>query len=184
MARGRKAAPAEIQEARGNPGKRPTGEVPVAELPMLEGGVPSVLTKDGQKIWRSLVKQLGSIRMVRATDSAALERYCDNLAQYWAVTRRLRGQKLVYEATTTTGNKLLRVNPLFAVQERLERRLVPLEDRFGLTPRSRQEIIYRMAQAPSSAPELPLGDRPEDTEAPARGSAVGFLANDGSGSIH
>lgn len=174
--RGRKSQPAEVKEAKGNPGRRPTGAVSTADVPELSGGAPAHLTTEGKKIWRDLAPQLRQTKLIRQTDRLALARYCDTLADYWKVTRELRTKKHVYEAERVDGGKMLRVNPLFMVQDRLARRLDTMEDRFGLTPRARQELFYRLAQAPAAPPLPGLGDEGEEGRPDG---PVGMLASTG-----
>jgi P27 family predicted phage terminase small subunit len=179
--RGRKSEPAELKEAKGNPGRRALAKPgEVAEIPVLTGGAPDQLNADGKRIWAEIVPQLAHIRLVRDTDRSVLARYCDSLAEYWAVTKRLRDRRkgrgggYTYEAEKIGGGTMLRLNPLFTVQDRLHRRLESLEDRLGLNPRARQEILYRLANAGMQG-SLPLGGEAEQPPAPAAGSPVGFL---------
>lgn len=89
------------------------------------------------------------------SDQNALARYCEALADYVDVTRNLDAQGHVYTSKSNHG-ELLRISPYFMVQERIVKRLQDLEDRFGLTPASRQQIMSRMAA--SSQTSLALGN--------------------------
>ena len=197
--RGRKGQPARVREAKGNPGKRaarPAKSTAAAARPAkgqdvamsakdqgdattavaiskFSGGVPRELTKRAKAVWNTLAPQLVHANVVRQTDRGALARYCDTVAEYWAVTQTLRRKKYTYLLKTIAGDKMPRLNPLFMVQDRLAKRLDALEDRFGLTPRSRQEILYRLAQA--QAPQLPLDNPATGEPAPEPDSPVGFL---------
>lgn len=171
---GRNAKTAAEKQASGNPGKRAIVEPPADDLPVLEGDAPFELSARGQKIFKDLSEQLAHVKLLRATDSASLARYCDTLDAYWKVTDELRKSDHTYEAETTNGGKLFRVHPLVMVQDRLARRLDVAEDRFGLTPRSRQEIYYRLAALPPAQPQ-PLPGMDDDVDPAPPTSPVGFL---------
>lgn len=182
--RGRKGQTAEVRAAKGNPGKRGGKGTAVAdEQPALKLGVPCHLTAAGKRIWSDLAPKLTRINLLRETDLQSFSRYCDMLSEYWKVTRELRRKHYTYEAETTIGGKLLRLNPLFMVQSRLARQLDSMEDRFGLTPRARQEVLFRMSQ---QNPGLPF-DKPSDDKPTPSAGPTAFLTNasaGGSSSVH
>ncbi len=96
------------------------------------------------------------------------------------MTRKLCETKSVYETNTRHG-KMKRIHPLFAIQERLERRLLALEDRFGLSPQARQSIMLRLATAPAlpfTGGADPAGDTAPQPARPAT-PTLGFLNPDG-----
>lgn len=184
--RGRKRQSASIREAKGNPGKQArleaTAAKPAADrkpAPLTAtskvpgGGTPRELTREGKRVWNMVVPQLHEINFFDPLDRGALARYCDAIAEYWKVTRQLRKMKYTYEVKKVGGGTMLRFNPLFMVQDRLGRRLDVLEDRFGMTTRSRQEIMYRLA---NQVPQLPLGKSHDaDAPEPDHKSPIGIL---------
>lgn len=178
MARGRKAQPAELAAAKGNPGKRAIRPAAVVDAPEIAGAAPAELTKEGRAVWSKLRPNLAEMKLLRATDEPLFARYCDALAEFWKATRKLRRRGAVYDAPMTNGGTMRRLDPLFHVQERLQKRLEAMEDRLGLSPRARQEIIHRMSQAAAPLPALPLdargGESPAHGEPLERGP-VGFL---------
>lgn len=191
MARGRKAKPAELKRAQGNPGKRALPELPVeAEqkplAPSKRSSAPKRLTADGRKIWDALAPELKRLKFLRSSDQGAFERYCDTLASYWRVTLELRKAGETYETESAHG-RMLRIHPKFMVQERLSRRLDQLEDRFGLSPAARQQIMQRLAAQPPGLPLEPGEKAGEGEEAPApapgKPSPIGMLRG-GSGALH
>lgn len=173
--RGRRPEPAAVKEAKGNPGGRPIGaEVEVAEL---RDGVPEQLTaEDARAVWRELAPELKRLNFLKATDVEPFARYCATVADYWDVAEKVAAEGKVYESESQHG-KLKRINPLFVVQERLHKRLLDLEDRFGLSPASRQSIMQRMATLVQ--PTLPFDKQDEEQaggDAGADdGSPVGLL---------
>lgn len=198
--RGRPRQSAATRDAKGNPGHRARAKAPTAKsapakskgrgpapASKVPGGTPRELTAAGKKVWAMVVPQLDAVHFYDPLDRNALARYCDSVAQYWDVTRQLRKQKFTYDVRKVGGGKMLRFNPLFMIQDRLARRLDTLEDRFGMTTRARQEIMYRLA---NQVPQLPLGTG-DDPSAPApdlaHKSPIGILnspSEDGPRRVH
>ena len=179
MARGRKGQPAEVKDAKGNPGNRPNKAASTDALPEDKGGAPAHLKAEAKKIWAALAPHLQRSKLMRVTDRNAFARYCQSLADYWEATRQLGTNGHVYDAPMTNGGTMKRINPWFGVQDRIGRRLENLEDRFGLSPRSRQEVMFRMASLGATPPPLPAGDDELPLAQPdsAAKGPVGFLNN-------
>lgn len=178
MARGRKAQPAEIAAAKGNPGKRALGRPKDGEgeisLPPESQSVHPYLSNRARAIWERLAPQLRAMKMLRETDVEGVARYCEYLNRWWVLERRLRRKSITYETVSAHG-KLRRMDPDFLAQGMIEKRLVALEDRYGLSPRARQEILRALAAAPLG---LPLGEKSREGEAPSApaDSPVGLLS--------
>lgn len=170
---GRKPEPAGLKEAKGNPGKR---KIPKAGAAASAGEITpsSKLGRPALSIWHELKPELERMNFIRPTDRHALSRYCDTMAEYWRVTLALRSksQGLTYETTGPNGS-MTRINPLFLIQDRLEKRLMMLEDRFGMNPMARQQIMLRLAER---QPQLPLGPQGATEPAPDA-DAPGLLDN-------
>lgn len=143
MAAGRKPKPAEAKEAAGNPGKRRIAKTPDS-LPSASLPAPKFLSKQAKIVWDRAAPGLIKINFLRATDIDAFARYCEHVAEFWMLTRRLRRDGLTYWTDSNHG-KLKRLNPDFQARDRIERQLVPLEDRFGLSTAARQQIMQRLA---------------------------------------
>lgn len=182
MARGRKPQPADLVEAKGNPGKRATHSAHVDQAPELKAGAPAWLSEPARKVWARLHPQLSALKLLRTTDQEIFSRYCETVAEYWKTTRALRKAGTTYLAPMTGGvGKMRRIDPRFTVQERLHKRLVELEDRIGLSPRARNEALYRMSnQQPPATGGLfgdgegtPAGEGASEAP-PARGP-IGYL---------
>jgi P27 family predicted phage terminase small subunit len=149
---GRRPDPAALQEAKGNPGKRRKSP----ELPNLPAGsipAPSRLNSDGLRVWEQIAPELQRMNFLRGTDANAFARYCDAVVRFWRITEKLRDEGETYTSKSAHG-ELQRINPLFVIEERLAKRLESLEDRFGLNPAARQQIMLRLAQ---HQPQLPFG---------------------------
>jgi len=174
---GRRPDPAAVQDAKGNPGKR--ARRTAAPLPDGPGARPHAnLRPTALKIWGEIAPELERMNLLRRTDGAAFSRYCETLAAYWEITAKVQKIGATYETESAHG-KMRRISPEFAAQERLFNRLIQLEDRFGLSPASRQQILLRAAGAPQGS--LPLGQpkSAQDPEAPAEpavpASPIGLL---------
>ena len=187
--RGRKPDPAGVQVAKGNPGKRGKAAAAAGErrspssLPARIGAMPKVLCPAAKTIWKELAPQLVALRFIRETDRGVFARYCETLAEFWRVTRKLRkkGEGLVYWTKTRHGD-MKRINPLVMIQNSLERRLESLEDRLGLNPQARQNLFVRLAATPGwlpgvGDPKQHDGDGETDTgkEGPPPASPIGVL---------
>lgn len=181
--RGRRPDNPAVQEAKGNPSKRAkrsVGEVP--EAAELDDGAPQHLSKDARALWSKLAPELVRLRFVRHTDHPSLERYCEALADYWKIQRKLRGKERTYWTDTLHG-KMKRVDPLFLVMQRVEDKLFAYEDRIGLNPQARQRILLGMAAGqgmlPLNNPTQNQTDGEKDqpgTSPTGADSPIGFLA--------
>src|SRR5690242_12831042 len=98
MARGRKALPDEVKQAKGNPGKRPLHlQAPSAEPAAI--AAPAFLTNSDEKaVFKRIVEQLDQLRFIRSTDVPALGRWAAYLAR-WAKCKRELGTKQLYYET-------------------------------------------------------------------------------------
>lgn len=183
MARGPKPEPAEVKRAKGNPGRRRLPDATAdATADLVSTAAPSELAKDAQAIWSRIAPELARLRFLRETDRGAFSRYCEHLAKWWELTKALRKEGETYLSTSDHNpDGLMRVNPKFLIRERIEKRLEVLEDRFGLSPAARQQILQRFAAGYAPPPPGGMFDQPPAVatpEAPPRPAAspVGLLA--------
>lgn len=185
MARGRKAEPAAVKEAKGNPGRRRIASA-ASDARDRATAAPAELADAARKVWDRLAPELSRLKFLRETDRNAFARYCEHLARWWDLTRALRDEGEVYLAKSEHNPEgLWRVNAKFLVRERIEKRLEPLEDRFGLSPMARQQILQRLAGmtiGPAPAGDMFAEGQPKPAEAPPQArpaSPVGLLARTG-----
>jgi P27 family predicted phage terminase small subunit len=185
MTRGRRPQPDALKAAKGNPGKRaiapstPTDADKAAAKVTSATKPPGKLTAAALSVWRQTAPELERMNFLRPTDRQAFARYCDAVARFWDVRQKLTKAGATYWTDSAHG-KMQRINPLFIVEERLARRLTELEDRFGLSPSARQQIMLRLAQG---QPALPFPPNPGATPhpdgptppAPPPESAIGLL---------
>ena len=177
MSRGRRPDPQAVRDAKGNPGKRAKPVVDAAA--MKPGGIIKPLAKltpAAAAIWQSLGPDLERLNFIRGTDRELFGRYCQTVVEYWEATRHLRLEGSVYWTETLHG-KMKRINPYFLVQERLAARLVPMEDRLGLNPASRQQLLIRLS---TLNPQLPFNSNAvPDSRPPDDMADIGFLGSAG-----
>ena len=179
--RGPKPEPASVKIAKGNPGRRPIGEVPAVDGSGAVVNPPAWLKKDGLRVWKRLAPRLQALKLLASIDAEAFARYCRNFARWLRMQETLDKEGETYESESPHG-KYKRAHPAFLIADRLERGLVSAEANFGLNPAERQRLFA--ARASGSLGDLFGGAKVDDKKpampaanAPARGegSAVGFL---------
>lgn len=176
MIPGPKPKAAEIAEKQGNPGHRTivkpadAGENAAAASPANDVAVPEWLCASGRTIWTAYMPRLRAMGYVRDTDRLAFARLCDHTARWLRLREKVDAKGESYTTESRHG-KMERINPDFAAMLRVEEKLVQLEDRFGLTPAARQQILARFNEAP------PPGDLFGASAQPAPPSSpIGMLA--------
>lgn len=170
--RGRKPEPAAIKEAKGNPGRRPIPAEPV----VADARIPEWLSGEGKAIWLRLAPDLARMNLLKRPDELTFGRYCENFALWLKARSALAASDLV-TVTSSEHVTMERLNKNLAAMLLLEKRLVDMEDRFGLNPANRQRIYAQRAQAGGQIPgELPLeGDEPPRAQDTNERGPVGFL---------
>jgi len=162
--RGRKPKPKALKAAQGNPGKRalsePEAGAPREPISTKTPAPPRYLSQNAKTVWKRMAPHLADMRFLRASDHEAFARYCEHLATFWSLTRELRRKKGMTYVSKSQHGELERVRPAFMIRERIEKRLEALEDRFGLSPRARYELMRHLATAPLPPP--PAGEHPGD----------------------
>lgn len=181
MAKGRKAQSKAAAEAKGTRDR--SAKAAKVPLPPVKQATPPSLSANGKKLWAQIAPLLAPMGFFRETDREPLARYCENLANWWHCERELRRGEPVYETVSKHG-KLLRVHPMLTAQNMYEKRLVALEDRLGLSPRARQEILRGLAAAPAELPftQRETGEDDHPVE-PQPANPLGLL-NQGSNAIN
>lgn len=184
MTRGRKALPDEIKRLKGNPGKRRLNLDQGDDAAVRKIDVPKYLTAPTQKeIFKRVADEINRLRFIRHTDVDGLARWSYYLAKWIGLKKRVDAKNAdVYYETKSKHGKMLRTHPIFASLLQIERVLVSLEDRLGLNPVSRQQIVRGIFAGPPLAPgalfdQNSPGTKPQAPEAapdPAP-SAIGFL---------
>jgi P27 family predicted phage terminase small subunit len=175
---GRRAKPAEIRRAQGNPGKRPIAalEVEPAEI----SGAPRPvhdLGAEAKAVWDRLAPELARVKFLRETDVGAFERYCVALTEWWCLTGAIARDGFSVEVQLGHGHAIRRINPDVQARTRIARELTDLEDRFGLSARARYELASRMNAAAAQGALFGLPSlAAAAAESAARSSPIGILA--------
>jgi P27 family predicted phage terminase small subunit len=195
MARGRKAQPAAVKEARGNPGRRRIPKAAAVEERDL-GGYPDWLDTSAVgteraiaisalaiEAWRRLKPDLERMKLLKATDGDAFARYCRYLGEFVYFTRYLDEHGATYEAKAGTGETLWRPRQENRIRKDCEQALKDLGDSMGLTPAARLRIVQQLAAAPGQQPNLPLGEQAKGNPATANREAGGKPFSGGAGPI-
>ena len=162
------------REAKGAAGKR-RSTAPV-DAPASASAIRPLakLTPAATAIWRSLAPDLERRNLLRDTDRQALARYCQDVTTYWTLAEELRREGVTYVTESAHGT-MRRVDPRFLVQERIVTRLIAAEDRFGLSPLSRQQLLRLVANAQGSLAFPGPGATPDAPPAVDPESPIGFL---------
>lgn len=174
-----KAAKAPVRSKRGRSPSQP--ELALDQVPEARLRVPAGIKGRAAEIWQKIAPKLRDVRLMAETDEHVIARYCRNYAKWEQLRDGLDRRGYTYDAVSTSGARLRRLDPAFLAADRLERQLLAIEDRFGMNPAERQRIMAGRA-APARG-ELPFGGQPgqDDLAAPPAPAAepedspIGFL---------
>jgi P27 family predicted phage terminase small subunit len=171
--RGRRPEPAAIKTAKGNPGRRPIGDH-AAEG---HARAPDWLTGQGREIWTRLAPDLARMNLLKRPDELTFGRYCELFGLWLTARKGVEAGGLVTVTNSEHVENMERLSKHLAAMLLIEKRLVDMEDRFGLNPANRQRIYAQRAQAGANVPgDLPFGgdDTPPPSSSPER-TPIGFL---------
>ncbi len=168
--RGRRPAPAAVQEAKGNTQRRPRGARfgATVEAKASRGTLPGWLdtkrqikrvaaeeaTKLSGEIWAFIQPELERMNLVKATDEIALGRFCRYMAEWIVYTHILDREGTFYITSSPHVGELRRPHPAFKQRKDIEQHLKDLGEVLGLSPSARQRLQLQMAN------NAGLGDRP------------------------
>jgi P27 family predicted phage terminase small subunit len=179
--RGRRPDTAAVKTAKGNPGRRPI--VPEGVAPGLSDDVlssaPDWLSATGREVWNRIAPDLVQMRLLSRPDVPTFGRYCEWFAHWLTANAALNAGSLVV-TTTSEHVEMDRLNKNLQAALLIEKRLVDIEDRFGLNPANRQRIFAQRAAGGANAgtASLPF-DKPSEAAAmpspPSRESPIGLL---------
>ena len=140
MARGRKPKPIELQEASGNPGRRPL-PAPVRTDP-LDPTPPEELDTAGRELWAELVQRLGSVGALDQVDRAGLTALCiqwDRAADAAAVLKT--------QGHYAKGSKgQLVAHPALSIERNAHHALFKFLAEYAATPVARARIATAKAE--------------------------------------
>lgn len=136
-------------------------------------GVPAELDEHGAGAWRKIVPALERVGRVKATDIAMITRYCDLVGRYWLAKMQIQEAGGEYQRVPTVAKDesgatayMVRRHPACLTMEKLLPELRQIEDRFGMSPLSRANLLAKGLRAGAQGDLLP-GETPTDRDAPA-----------------
>ena len=147
--RGRRPIPHEMKVLDGT-AKTSTGK---AAGPAPEGYAiepltcPRWLTPEAKKEWRRLAPAMKRIKVLTIADRAAFISYCENYGRAERVSRKLRELTEVAGESALlvkTPNGAVQQNPLLAILNRAEEKMMKAAGELGLTPSSRARLAIQV----------------------------------------
>lgn len=172
MTRGRKPQSDEMKAAKGNPGRRKLQGAdqakPAEQLKKVD--IPEFLVAPREReLFRRVIEDYVLRRIARKPDLTAYARWAHYVHRWILCKETLEGKATWYKTESNHG-EMLRRHPMFKDQLDLERVLQSLEDRLGLNPVARQNIVRGLAAVPPAMQGL-FADEPEDN--PPQGGGTG-----------
>lgn len=141
MARGRKSQPAEVKEAKGNPGQRRNVVVPETDLPMAGIKPPRTMSAAAKAVWNECAPALISSRILRQTDVLVFGVFCQTIADYRAAIKDIRKRGATYMIKSNhSDQQYIKINPMVGVRDRALNLIIRYGESLGLTPASRQRL--------------------------------------------
>lgn len=103
---------------------------------------PAWLSKEAKEVWDKTLNDLKGFDILDNIDAEALAVYCDAVARYAEITKKLQGVE--YVQTTAHGG--IKVNPLVSAQRNYAVTMMQYADKLGITPDGRARLARKMAQ--------------------------------------
>jgi P27 family predicted phage terminase small subunit len=107
---------------------------------------PSRLSRKARWYWNEYEPLLAAQNCLTPSDVRALVLLCEAHVEYDELGKLIAEEGYTYATTSTTGARVLKGNPAVAMMSDAWKRIVSLQDRFGLTPSARSRV--RIAPAP------------------------------------
>lgn len=176
MSRGRRAQPDAVKALKGNPGKRKLALDAAGKQQQSAAARPAVLampefltTDEERDTFRRIIEDYLQRRVARASDLTAYARWAVYVSRWVSSKKQLDGKATWIKIISNHGERLAR-HPLFKDLLDLERVLQSLEDRLGLNPVARQNIIKGLSVMPAALGGL-FGEEQASTETEAQPEA-------------
>lgn len=119
---------------------------------------PAWLGEDARAFWLKIAPDLRLQGLLRRSHEETLGRYCDALARWHKLRKKIDGGLGETYETESKHGKLQRVNPDFKVLGELESWLMAFEDRFALSPMMYYKLRgLRQTVGEAAKDPLPLG---------------------------
>jgi P27 family predicted phage terminase small subunit len=133
-------------------------------------GAPDCLDAHGKEVWTRVFPVLSRAGRLKTTDYEAFTRYCDLVSVYWRTAEKIRtdGETILTPTIAKEANgdpgKMWRRHPLLAERRAMSKALESLEDRFGMSPLARANLVAKLlGRGAGDVPpgELPFGEGEE-----------------------
>lgn len=128
----------------------------------IDDAVPHRLDEFGREVWLRVVPDLKRAGRVKATDLEAITRYCDMVGSYWKMSKKIADEGSTMLVPTVAKDvkgegAMWRRHPLLSERRAMAKALEGIEDRFGMSPRARADLVNRqLGRTPIEPGELPL----------------------------
>jgi len=175
MARGRRADPPALQEAKGNPGRRRSAvqkrkeeaervaELLAQSLDQAKGVEPPALIASdptAAAMWRDLAPRLMSTHRLQPQHRPMFMTFCIYYAEWWIANDAVNREGRVKNVRTVSGSTMPRLHPLVKIRDQALSAALELSKRFGLTPSDEYALFRDQAVAAAQNPGLfDRGDR-------------------------
>lgn len=93
------------------------------------------------------------LRITTADDAAAFELLCSSWAEAQKLREVLRREGVTYETLKSQGTRMVRARPELTALGDIDRRVLNLLARFGLTPADRSRVSDLALPDPTSNPD-------------------------------
>lgn len=190
MARlGRRPKPDALKIAQGNPGKREIVTTKTdaadnaAQKPASIPIPPELTDKGALDVWARMTWRLAGLNFIQATDADAFARYCRYLSLWYKLAAQIDVDNLVVK-TKSDSVEMDRLDRKFQAMLLLDKRLEALEDRFGLNPQARHQLLRDKVGSRQPGGQLPgMDQQPAKNDKPpapappaaAQNSSIGAL---------
>jgi P27 family predicted phage terminase small subunit len=154
---------------------RPAAGAPKALLP------PDwIVGTSARAVWKRIVPELQRLNIMNESFRDPVGRYCLHFADWIRLSKEIaRDGTTMMVKMTNSEERMPRVNPAIRVRDTLERSLIDIEDRFGLSPLARFRIVSHQAANPQrdlfGREPAPAPDADQPPMPPPSASPVGVL---------
>lgn len=139
--------------------------------------IPAELDERGRAVWERIVPPLRRAGRLKTTDLEAVTRYCDLVGVYWKLSETISAEGETMKVPTIAKGEggevsfMWRRHPLLSERRAVAKSLEGIEDRFGMSPRARADLVNKqLGRGSAMLPgELPLqggGESGDDRAAP------------------
>lgn len=148
--RGPPKKPTHLKLLAGNPGKRPLNDREPAPRDVTPR-CPTWLHAEAQRVWRRLVPELRTMKVLTVVDRDALAAYCQTYARWREAEEFISKHGTSYPIRDEQGRvRCMQQFPQVAIARNLVLVLRAYQQEFGLTPAARGRL------------QVPSGEQPKD----------------------